>query len=194
MPKSRAEAWELLCLYTQGESLRRHALAVEAAMRAAATRYGDSEADAEEWAITGLLHDFDYEQYPTPDLHPYKGVEIMRAEGYPETMIEAVLGHAPYTGVARRTQMARSLFAVDELSGFLTACALVRPSRSLEGLSASSVRKKLKDKAFARTVNRDDVFEGASELGVDLDEHIEFVISALKPIEHEIGLGRVNEE
>ena len=191
MTKSRAEAWELLCRYTSSESLRRHALAVEAAMRAAAPKYGGSDTDPEEWAMTGLLHDFDYERFPTPDLHPWKGAEIMRAEGYPETMVEAILGHASYTGVERRTQMARALFAVDELSGFLTACALVRPSRSLEGLSPSSVRRKLKDKAFARTVNRDDVYEGARELDVELDDHIEFVINSLRPVEREIGLGLV---
>lgn len=188
--KSRAEAWELLCRYTQSDSLRRHAVAVEAAMRAAATRYGEKDTDEELWGITGLLHDFDYEQFPTPDVHPWKGAEILRAEGYPEEMIEAILGHAPYTGVERRTPLAQSLFAVDELSGFVVACALVRPDRSLQNLTASSVRKKLKDKAFARTVNRDDVFHSAQELGVELDEHINFVISALRFVERDIGLGQ----
>jgi len=188
--KSRDEAWALLCRYTKSESLIRHALTVEAAMRRAAVVYGDDGADAEEWGITGLLHDFDYEQFPTPDAHPWKGAEIMRAEGYSENIIEAILGHAPYTLVPRRTAMARALFAVDELSGFIVACALVRPSRSLEALTASSVKKKLKDKAFARTVSRDDVYESARELPAELDAHINFVIETLKPIEHEIGLGR----
>lgn len=188
--KSRHEAWELLCNYTQSESLRRHALAVEAAMRAAAPRYGGDEASADLWGITGLLHDFDYEQFPTPDLHPWKGAEILRAEGYPEEMIEAILGHASYTGVARRTPLSRALFGVDELSGFVVACALVRPDRSLQELSCSSVRKKLKDKAFARTVSRDDVIEGTRELGVELDVHIEFVINSLRTVEKVIGLGQ----
>jgi predicted hydrolase (HD superfamily) len=162
-------------------------------MRGAAEHYGEPGADAELWGITGLLHDFDYEQFPTPDLHPFKGTEILRAEGYPEEIIEAILGHAAYTGVARRTQLARSLFAVDELSGFIVACALVRPDRSLQDLTAASVRKKLKDKAFARTVNRDDVIESARELGVDLNGHIAFVINALRAVERDIGLGRSDE-
>ena len=183
----RERAWQLLCEYTKGESLRRHALAVEAAMRAAASRYG-SEADADEWGIVGLLHDFDYEMYPDATDHPYKGAEILRNRGYPERMIEAIMGHAPYTGTPRDTQMARSLFAVDELCGFLVACALVRPDRSLQNLEPSSVKKKLKDKAFARTVNREDVRLGIAELGVDTDVHIRFVIEALRPIETDLGL------
>jgi putative nucleotidyltransferase with HDIG domain len=184
----RERAWQTLCEYTKGESLRRHALAVEAAMRAAAQRYGGEEADPNEWGIVGLLHDFDYEMYPEATDHPYKGAEILRNQGYPERMIEAIMGHAPYTGTPRETQMARSLFAVDELCGFLVACALVRPDRSLQNLEPSSVKKKLKDKAFARTVNRDDVRLGIDELGVETDEHIRFVIETLRPIERDLGL------
>lgn len=189
----RERAWELLCEYTKGESLRRHALAVEAAMRAAATRYGEGEANIEEWGIVGLLHDFDYEMYPEPTEHPYKGAEIMRERGYPERMVRAIMGHAPYTGTPRDTQMARALFAVDELCGFLVACALVRPSRSLSDLEPQSVKKKLKDKAFARTVNREDVRQGIEELGVEMDAHIRFLIEALRPLEKELGLGRGEE-
>jgi predicted hydrolase (HD superfamily) len=189
----RKDSWELLCEYTKGDSLRKHALAVEAAMRACAVRYGDADADVDEWGITGLLHDFDYEMFPTADEHPFKGSVIMCGRGYPDRIIRAIMGHAPYTGVPRDTQMARALFATDELCGFLVACALVRPSRSLDDLEVSSVKKKLKDKAFARTVNRDDIRQGVEELGVDLDEHIRFVIDALRPLQQEIGLNRVKE-
>ncbi len=189
---TRAEAWELLCEYTKGESLRRHALAVEAAMRACAARHGDPDADVDEWGITGLLHDFDYEMFPTEHEHPYKGANIMCGRGYPERMIRAIMGHAPYTGVARDTAMARALFAVDELCGFLVACALVRPTKSLDDLEVSSVKKKLKDKAFARSVNRDDIHQGVEELGVSLDEHIRFVIDALRSVQGEIGLERLS--
>ncbi len=185
----RREAWELLCEYTKGDSLRKHALAVEAAMRACAVRYGGTDANVDEWGIVGLLHDFDYEMFPGADEHPFKGANIMCGRGYPDRMIRAIMGHATYTGVPRDTAMARSLFATDELCGFLVACALVRPSRSLDDLEVSSVKKKLKDKAFARTVNRDDIRQGAAELGVDLDEHIRFVIDTLKPMQREIGLG-----
>lgn len=188
---SRAEAWELLCEYTKGDSLRKHALAVEAAMRAAAVRYGGHAPDSmevEEWGITGLLHDFDYEMFPSMEEHPYKGANILCGRGYPQRVIEAIMGHAPYTGVARATAMAKSLFAVDELSGFLVACALVRPSRSLDEMEVSSVKKKLKDKAFARTVSREDIKQGVEELGVNLDEHIRFVIDALRPAQERIGL------
>jgi predicted hydrolase (HD superfamily) len=186
----RDAAWELLCEYTKGDSLRKHALAVEAAMRACAPRYGGADADANEWGIVGLLHDFDYEAFPGPDQHPFTGANILCGRGYPDHIIRAILGHATYTGVPRDTQMARALFATDELCGFLVACALVRPSRSLDDLEVSSVRKKLKDKAFARTVNRDDIRQGVEELGVDLDEHIRFVIESLKPLQKEIGLGQ----
>ena len=187
----RNDAWELLCEYTKGDSLRKHALAVETAMRACAARYGGPEADAEEWALVGLLHDFDYEMFPDPDGgHPFKGSNILCGRGYSDRIIRAILGHATYTGVPRDTEMARALFATDELCGFLVACALVRPSRSLDDLEVSSVKKKLKDKAFARTVNRDDIRQGVEELGVPLDEHIRFCIDALKPVQAEIGLGQ----
>lgn len=185
----RNAAWELLCEYTKGESLRKHALAVEAAMRACAPRYGGPEADVDEWGIVGLLHDFDYEMFPSPDQHPFTGSNILCGRGYPDRVIRAILGHATYTGVPRDTVMARALFATDELCGFLVACALVRPTRSLDDLEVSSVKKKLKDKAFARTVNRDDIRQGVEELGVSLDEHIRFVIDALKPLQKKIGLG-----
>ncbi|CAN5299985.1 HDIG domain-containing protein [soil metagenome] len=185
---TRVDAWELLCEYTKGDSLRRHALAVEAAMRACAPRYGGPDADVDEWGMTGLLHDFDYEMFPDADQHPFKGANIMCGRGYPDHMIRAIMGHATYTGVPRDTPMARALFATDELCGFLVACALVRPTRSLDDLEVSSVKKKLKDKAFARSVNRDDIHQGVAELTVTLDEHIRFVIDALKPTQENIGL------
>lgn len=191
---TREEAWELLCEYTKGKSLRQHALAVEAAMRAAAPRYGGPEEDADEWGMTGMLHDFDYEMFPTMEEHPFKGSNILCGRGYPDRIIRAILGHATYTGVPRDTAMARALFATDELCGFLVACALVRPSKSLDDLEVSSVKKKLKDKAFARTVNRDDIRQGVEELGVELDEHIRFVIEALKPVQDRIGLKGSQEE
>jgi predicted hydrolase (HD superfamily) len=186
----RNEAWELLCEYTKGESLRKHALAVEAAMRACVKRYGSAEDDEDEWGLVGLLHDFDYEMFPTADQHPYTGANILCGRGYSERFIKAIMGHATYTRVPRDTAMARALFATDELCGFLVACALVRPSKSLDDLEVSSVRKKLKDKAFARSVNRDDIRQGIEELGVDADEHIRFVIDALKPLQEKIGLQR----
>ncbi|HEX8181674.1 MAG TPA: HD domain-containing protein [Pyrinomonadaceae bacterium] len=188
---TRADAWELLCEYTKGESLRKHALAVETAMRAAAPRYGGAAADVDEWGITGLLHDFDYEMFPTAEEHPYKGATIMCGRGYPDHMIRAIMGHATYTNVPRDTPLARALFATDELCGFLVACALVRPSKSLDDMEVSSVKKKLKDKAFARTVNREDIYQSVAELGVNLDEHIRFVIDALRPVQEQIGLQRV---
>jgi predicted hydrolase (HD superfamily) len=190
----RNAAWELLCEYTKGDSLRKHALAVEAAMRACAPRYGGAEADADEWGIVGLLHDFDYEMFPSADQHPFTGANILCSRGYPDHIIRAILGHATYTGVPRDTPVARALFATDELCGFLVACALVRPSRSLDDLEVSSVKKKLKDKAFARTVNREDIRQGVEELGVELDEHIRFVIGSLKPVQKEIGLGSAKPE
>jgi predicted hydrolase (HD superfamily) len=189
----REDAWELLCEYTKGDSLRKHALAVETAMRACAVRYGGADADVDEWGLVGLLHDFDYEMFPSADEHPFKGASIMCGRGYPDRIIRAIMGHATYTGVPRDTQMARALFATDELCGFLVACALVRPSRSLDDLEVSSVKKKLKDKAFARTVNRDDIRQGVMELDIDLDEHIRFVIDALRPIQQEIGLNPLNQ-
>lgn len=185
---TRDEAWELLCEYTKGRSLRQHALAVEAAMRASAARYGGPDADVDEWGITGMLHDFDYEMFPTMEEHPYKGANILCGRGYPDRVIRAIMGHATYTGVPRDTPLARALFATDELCGFLVACALVRPSKSLDDLEVSSVKKKLKDKAFARTVNREDIRQGVAELAVDLDEHVRFVIDALRPVQERIGL------
>lgn len=190
---TRDRALALMHEYTAGEPLRRHMYAVELAMRAMAERYGE---DPDTWGLVGLLHDFDYERFPNParsptEEHPSAGVRILADQGLPEPMQRAILGHASYTGVPRDTLMARALFAVDELSGFLVACALVRPSRSLGDLEVKSVRKKLKDKAFARGVNRDEVVQGAQELGVDLDELIGFVRDALHPSEALLGLGAV---
>lgn len=176
--------------YTASESLRKHMLAVEAVMRAYAARFGE---DVDRWGTTGLVHDFDYERFPNDgrsptEEHPSEGVRILRARGYPEDVLEAILGHATYTGVSRTTRMAQALFAVDELTGLVTATALVKPSRSVHDVDARSVRKKMKDKAFARGVNRDDVILGASELGVDLDEHIAFVIGAMQQAAESLGL------
>ncbi len=190
MQLRRDEALALMHEYTENENLRRHMYAVEAAMRAYARRFGENE---ELWAITGLLHDFDYERWPNDahkpdDEHPSVGVKILRERGYPEEMLQAILGHADYTGVARESQMAKTLFAVDELTGFLTACALVRPT-GLNDLKVKSVKKKLKDPSFARGVNREDVTRGADELGVDFAEHVELVIEAMREIQDELGLG-----
>jgi len=185
---NRDDAWELLCEYTKGDSLRKHALAVEAAMRAAAKRYGEADADVDEWGLVGLLHDFDYEMFPSSDQHPFTGANILCGRGYSDRMIRAIMGHATYTGVPRDTDLARTLFATDELCGFLVACALVRPNKSLDDLEVSSVKKKLKDKAFARSVNRDDIRLGMEELGVALEDHIRFVIDALRPVQRAIGL------
>jgi predicted hydrolase (HD superfamily) len=190
----RNDAWELLCEYTKGESLRKHALAVEAAMRACVKRYGTTEDNEDEWGLVGLLHDFDYEMFPTPEQHPFTGANILCGRGYSERFIRAIMGHATYTGVPRDTAMARALFATDELCGFLVACALVRPSKSLDDLEVVSVKKKLKDKAFARTVNRDDIKQGIEELGANPDEHIRFVIDALRPLQERIGLNRIATE
>src|SRR6201991_997881 len=187
-----ADAWDLLCEYTKGDSLRKHALAVETAMRASEMKCGGKQADVDEWGIVGLLHDFDYEMFPSADQHPFSGSNILCGRGYSERIIRAILGHATYTGVPRDTDMARALFATDELCGFLVACALVRPTRSLDDLEVSSVKKKLKDKAFARSVNRDDIRQGVEELQVDLDEHIRFVIDALRPVQTQIGLNPVS--
>jgi putative nucleotidyltransferase with HDIG domain len=182
---TRDEAWNLLCEYTKNESLRKHALAVEAAMKAYAKKYGEDE---EKWSVTGLLHDFDYELYPQAPDHATKGAEILRKKGLSEDIIKAILGHASYTGVPRDTQMAKVLFAVDELTGFLTACALVKPSKTIAEVEANSVRKKLKDKAFARSVNREDIQKGLEELGLPFEEHVSFVIEAMKGISKELGL------
>jgi len=194
MMPDRNEAWDLLCEYTKGDSLRKHAVAVETAMRACAQRYGGPDADEDEWGLVGLLHDFDYEMFPAADQHPFTGSNILCGRGYPERIIKAILGHATYTAVPRDTDMAKALFATDELCGFLVACALVRPSRSLDDMEVSSVKKKLKDKHFARSVNREDIHQGVAELGVELEEHIRFVIDALKPVQKEIGLGPKQEE
>jgi len=188
---NREEALELMHSHTASDGLRKHMYAVEIAMRAMAEKYG---ADPDAWGLVGLLHDFDYERFPNaehaPDReHPAEGVRMLAARGLPEEAQQAILGHAAYTGVPRTTPMARALFAVDELSGFLVACALVRPSKSLADLEVSSVKKKLKDKAFARGVSREDVQTGAAELGVPLEELIEFVITALRPEERTLGLG-----
>ena len=224
---NREEAWKLLCEYTQSENLRKHALAVEACVRAYARKFGGSrsevggskfevgsrkseDADAtqnnrqdagataavneELWGVAALLHDFDYERWPNEEHHPTQGhptegSRILREKGYPEEMIRAILSHADYTGIARQTALEHALFACDELAGFLTACALVRPSKSILDLEVSSVKKRMKDKAFARGVNRQDVVQGAAELGVSLDEHIEFCVQAMRGVASELGLG-----
>jgi putative nucleotidyltransferase with HDIG domain len=181
----RSQAWSLLCEYTQSESLRKHMLAVEACMRAYARKFGQDE---NKWGITGLLHDFDYEKYPTPAEHPFVGNKILEERGYPEDVRRAILSHADYSGVKRESQMEKTLYACDEVSGFITASALVKPNKSLAEVEAKSVRKKMKDKAFARSVNRDDIINGAADLGVDLEEHIAFCIEAMKGIAGELGL------
>ena len=186
--KTRDDALALLYQYTKSDSLRKHALAVEQAMKACAQKYAPGE-DPGRWGICGLLHDFDYEQFPNADQHPYVGSKILEEAGFDADLRHAIMGHAPYTGVPRETLMAKALFACDELCGFLTACALVQPSKSIADVKPASVKKKLKDKAFARSVSRDDIVNGAAELGVDLEEHIAFVRQALLPIAIEIGLG-----
>jgi putative nucleotidyltransferase with HDIG domain len=187
---SRDEVLALMHEYTASDSLRKHMLSVEAAMRAYAERFGE---DAERWGITGLVHDFDYERFPNEahsatEEHPSEGVRILRSRGFPEDILEAILGHAQYCGVPRVSSMAKTLFAVDELTGLITATALVRPSKSVMEVEAKSVRKKMKDKAFARGVSREDVTEGAADLGVDLDEHIAFVIAAMQSVAPTLGL------
>ena len=187
---TRADALALMQEYTASDSLRKHMLSVEAAMRAYAEKFGE---DVERWGLAGLMHDFDYERWPnaahSPDQeHPAEGVRILRAKGYPEDVLTAILGHATYSGVARESRMAKTLFAVDELTGLVTATALVKPSRSVHEVDARSVRKKMKDKAFARGVNRDDVVNGAADLGVDLDAHIQFVIEAMQKCAPALGL------
>jgi len=180
----RSAAWELLCEYTKNENLRRHALAVEACLRAYAKKFGE---DDEVWGVVGILHDFDYEIYPNPPDHPLKGSEILKSKGFPEDLRRAILGHAEYTGVPRDTRLAKALFASDKLAGFITACSLVRPDKIMT-LEAKSVRKRMKDKAFARSVSRDDITKGAAELGVPLDEHIAFSIEAMRGIAAQLGL------
>jgi len=180
----RAEAWGLLCEYTKNENLRKHALAVEACVRAYARKFGEDE---EKWCVVGLIHDFDYELYPSAPDHPLKGSEILREKGVSEEIRRAILGHADYTGVARDNQLAKVLFACDELAGFITACALVRPDR-IATLEAKSVRKRMKDKAFARSVSREDIIKSAQELDVPLDEHITFCIEAMRGVADRLGL------
>jgi len=184
----RESAWGLLTEFTQSESLRKHALAVEACMRACARKWGNGSADEDLWGVVGLIHDFDYERWPTAEEHPYKGNEILRERGWPDEIRRAIMSHAEYSGVTRESQMEKALFACDELAGFITAVALIKPGKSLAEVDAKSVRKRMKDKAFARKVNREDIIKGAADLGVDLDEHIGFCIEAMKPIAKELGL------
>lgn len=187
---NRDDAWKLLCEYTQSESLRKHALAVEACVRAYARKLGGDE---EQWGTTALLHDFDYERWPNADHspsseHPYEGSKILRAQGYPEEMIHAILAHADYSGVPRVSPLDHALFACDELAGFLTACALIKPSKSILEVETASVKKKLKDKAFARGVHREDVYKGAEELRLPLEEHIASCIEAMRSVAGQLGL------
>lgn len=179
------DGWKLLTEFTQSESLLKHALAVEACMRAYARKLG---ADEELWGMVGLIHDFDYEKYPSAEDHPLRGNEILQERGYSEEVRRAIMSHAEYSGVPRITPMEKTLFACDELAGFITACALVKPGKSLAEVEAKSVRKKMKDKAFARSVNRDDITTGAADLGLELEEHIAFCIEAMKGIARELGL------
>ena len=187
MTLSRDDAFALLCEYTKSESLLKHALSVEAAMRWYARKYGEDETL---WGITGLLHDFDYERFPDPteNGHPYRGCGILRERGYPEEMVEAIMGHAAYTGVERKTPLAKTLFACDELAGLITAAVYVRPDRSIHTLTVQSVKKKLKDKAFAKGVSREDVRLGTSEIGLELDEHVANVIEGMKVVADSIDL------
>lgn len=190
---SRADTLALMREYTASESLRKHMLSVEAAMRAYAGKFGEDE---DRWGITGLIHDFDYERFPNSahsptEEHPSEGVRVLRAKGYPEDILQAILGHAQYCNTPRESRMAKALFAVDELTGLITATALVRPSKSVHEVEVNSVRKKMKDKAFARGVSREDVINGAQELGVDLDEHINFVIGAMQARSADLGLSGV---
>ena len=190
---TRAEALALMHEFTASESLRKHMLSVEAAMREYASRFGE---DADRWGLAGLIHDFDYERYPNAahsptEEHPAYGVGVLRERGWPDDILQAVLGHATYCNVPRESRMARTLFAVDELTGLITATALVKPTKSVRDVDARSVKKKMKDKAFAKGVNRDDVILGAQELGVELDDHIQFVIEAMRGAADAIGLAGV---
>ena len=180
---TRDEAWELLCEYTKTDALRLHALSVEAVMRAAARTYGGDE---ETWGIVGLLHDFDYEQFP--EQHPMMGKQILEARGVPTEIVYAIQCHADFTGYERRSLLDKVIFAVDELTGFIIACTLVRPNKSLSEVEPNSVRRKLKDKSFARSVIREDIWKGIEELGVAFDEHVRFVVDALKPVAAQIGV------
>jgi putative nucleotidyltransferase with HDIG domain len=181
----REDAWNILLEYSREERTRRHGIAVEATMQAYAKLLHE---DVEKWGITGLLHDFDWEIHPTEELHPREGSKLLEARGVPEDIRYAILCHAPFLGLEYTSKMDRAIFACDEISGFVTACALVKPDKSLSAVEAASVRKKMKDKAFARAVNRDDLIKGAADLGVELDEHIRFVAEALKPVAHELGV------
>ena len=185
MTISRDAAWALVTEYTQSESLRKHMLAVEAAVRGYARLWSEPEAD---WAVVALLHDFDYERYPDQENHPYRGVEILRAQGYPEWVTRAILSHADYSGVPRESRLEHALYACDEMSGFVTACALVRPSKSVLDLESSSVVKKMKDKAFARAVSRDDLRRGAEEIELPLHEHVANVITFMREQADALGL------
>jgi len=182
---NRQDAWNLLCEYTQTENLRRHALAVEACMRYYARLWGEGE---ELWGIVGLLHDMDYEQHPSLEEHPFVGMEILRQRGYPEEVVRAVGAHADHTGIPRQTRMEHTLFACDELTGFVTAVALVRPNKKLAEVDVAAVRKKMKDKAFARAVSREDLLKGAEEIGLPFEEHVQHVINAMSTIAGELGL------
>jgi putative nucleotidyltransferase with HDIG domain len=185
----REAAWGLLTEFTQSEGLRKHALAVEACMRAYARKLVAGSPEQEDlWGVVGLIHDFDYEKWPSPEEHPYKGNEILKERGYSDEIRRAIMSHAEYSGVPRVTPMEKALFACDELAGFITACALVKPGKSLAEVEAKSVRKKMKDKAFARSVNREDIVNGAADLGVELEEHIASCIEAMKGIAGELGL------
>jgi putative nucleotidyltransferase with HDIG domain len=177
--------WSLLTEFTQSESLRKHALAVEACMRAYARKLGGDE---ELWGMVGLIHDFDYEKYPSAEEHPFKGNEILKERGYADEVRRAIMSHADYSGVKRETNLEKALFACDELAGFITATALIKPGKSLAEVDAKSVRKRMKDKAFARSVSREDITNGAADLGVELDEHITFCIDAMKSVAGELGL------
>ena len=192
MAISREDAWALVTEHVQAESLRRHCLAVETAMRAYARHFGEPEDD---WGLVGLVHDFDYELHPTADLHPEAGVPILRDRGYPEWVIRAIRSHAEYLDVPRASNLEKTLFAVDELTGFIAAVALVRPSRAVAEVTSAAVRKKMKDKAFARAVDRDGMLKGAQELGVDFDEHVAFVAAAMSANASALGLaGTSNNE
>src|SRR5512146_627228 len=183
--RDRSAAWGLLTEFTQSESLRKHARAVEACLRAYARKFGEDE---DKWGVVGLLHDFDYDRWPSLEDHPYKGNAILAERGYPDEVRNAILSHAEYTGVPRQSNLEKALFACDELAGFITAAALVRPDKSLHTLEAKSVKKRMKDKAFARSVSRDDIVNGAASLGVELEEHIAFCIDAMRAIAPQLGL------
>jgi predicted hydrolase (HD superfamily) len=183
--KTRDDAWELLTRYTKNRNLRKHALAVEAAMRHYARHFKEDE---DLWGMVGLLHDFDYEEYPSLQDHPFKGQAILAAEGYAKVIRQGIMAHAPHTGTARTTRMEKAIFAVDELTGFIVAVALVKPGATLAGVDAAAVRKKMKEKRFAAAVNRDDIALGAAELGLTLDEHIDHVVTAMRSIADELGL------